>query len=321
MAAVPIEFLRCPRTCEPLVHCGDGLISTSGRFYPVVDRVPVLLDTDLSAFSFDEVAQRRYVEQSSSRSRALARRVIPSRTLAIGSAERYADFARRIHVRQSDHQGQVLVIGGGQLGQGGAPLMDSGLRVVTSDVYLSPRVDVVCDGHNLPFAAETFDGVVLQAVLEHVLDPVRVVEEAYRVLRTDGILYAESPFLQGVHEGAFDFTRWTELGHRRLFRMFTEIDRGVVCGPATMLLWAIGYFARSLPKESSHLALLLDKLTIIMFFWLKYLDRELIDHRGATDGASGTYFMGRKSAVPTNDRDILATYRGTVGRPRRRAAL
>ncbi len=54
--------------------------------------------------------------------------------------------------------------------------------------------------------------------------------EIHRVLRPGGIVYADTPFLQQVHEGAYDFTRFTDSGHRFLFRRFERIDSGSVAG-------------------------------------------------------------------------------------------
>jgi uncharacterized protein YbaR (Trm112 family) len=312
---IPADLLRCPATGEKLRSEGNTLTS-NGHVYPVVNGVPVLIDADLSVFSADEVAQQRHVEKSVSPFRSLVRRLVPTRTYSLGQRDRYEAFVRFV---RSIGGKRVLVIGGGSLGSGATPLIESELEVIESDVYLSPRVDIVCDGHNLPFPSESLDGIVLQAVLEHVLDPPKVVAEAYRVLRRQGVLYAETPFLQAVHEGAFDFTRWTELGHRRLFRMFSELDRGVVAGPATSLLWALCYFARSIPRGRGTAPLLLEKLVMVLFFWLKYFDRWLITHEGATDAASGVYFMGQKSDAPLPDAELLASYRGTVGRPIRRS--
>ena len=315
---IPRELLRSPTDAGPL-HDGDGaLVSSDGRLYPIVGGVPVLIDNDLSVFSVEEVVGGQFVEASQSLRRAFVRKLIPSRSLSFGTAQRYASFARQI--QETTEHGRVLVIGGGKLGSNMSPLFESGLEIIESDVYLSPRVDVVCDGHNLPFVDEAFDGIVMQAVLEHVLDPVRVVSEAHRVLKPAGLIYAESPFLQGVHEGAFDFTRWTELGHRRLFRMFKELDRGVVAGPGTALLWSIRYFARALPRRRGKLPLILDKLATAGFFWVTVFDLILIKHPGATDGASGTYFVGQKSSDAVDDDVLLASYAGSVGRPFRRGA-
>jgi SAM-dependent methyltransferase len=208
----------------------------------------------------------------------------------------------------------VLVVGGAKLGKGTHLLMaDHRLDLVETGVYIGPRVSVACDGHQLPFADGVFDGVVIQAVLEHVVDPSQVVAEIHRVLRPGGIVFAETPFMQQVHEGAYDFTRFTELGHRLLFRMFTEIDRGVAVGPATALLWSLRYLAASLPPRSRIAARLLEKATTAALFWLKYLDRLLVTHRGAHDAASGVYFLGARADTPVSLREALSTYRGTMG--------
>jgi SAM-dependent methyltransferase/uncharacterized protein YbaR (Trm112 family) len=312
------DLLRSP-TDKSLLRDEDGaLVGDDGQRYPVVGGVPILLASDLSLFSAEEVAGRQFVERDVSPVRRLVRRILPDSTLSIGTAQRYAAFAQAISSRARPDVGRVLVIGGGQLGKNMAPLVESGLDVIESDVYLSPRVQVVCDGHNLPFADGSFDGVVLQAVLEHVLDPVRVVAEAHRVLKPTGLIYAETPFLQAVHEGPFDFTRWTELGHRRLFRMFREIDRGVVSGPASSLVWSIGYFARSIPAKRGRLQQVLEKLAVLAFGWIKYFDHILIGHPGAVDAAAGVYFVGEKSSDPLDDMALLSSYAGSIGRPIRR---
>ena len=128
----------------------------------------------------------------------------------------------------------MLVVGGGEVGAGMQPLMDAtDIDVISTDIYVSEVVSVACDGHQLPFADAGFDAVVIQAVLEHVVEPWTVVAEIHRVLKPRGLVYADTPFMQQVHEGAFDFTRFSELGQRRLFRQFAEVDRGVSVGPVS----------------------------------------------------------------------------------------
>jgi SAM-dependent methyltransferase/uncharacterized protein YbaR (Trm112 family) len=315
--------LRCPSTGDQL-RWRDGNLSTinASRNYPVANGVPILVDEQLSVFSPDEIVDGAYVNQGAPPIRGFLRRIIPGKTpgktMALGTAERYQRFCRELRQRTPDRP-LVLVIGGGILGVGVSSLLEHDeVDLIETDVYLGPRVAVVCDGHHLPFADETFDGVIIQAVLEHVLDPARVVSEIHRVLRPGALVYAETPFMQQVHEGAYDFTRWTELGHRRLFRMFDEIDRGICAGPGSVLLWSLCYFARSIPTRRSAWQSLLEKLTVLTFFWLKYTDRLLAGHVGAADGASGVFFMGSKATQAIPDRDLLAGYRGTIGRPVRR---
>jgi SAM-dependent methyltransferase/uncharacterized protein YbaR (Trm112 family) len=311
------DIIRCPATGQELAKDGVVLRTVDGKHaYPIADGVPVLVDADLSVFSPDEVLRREYVADKVSKSRQLVRRLLPGRSISLGTEDRYEKFAAITRAASGGRRALVLVVGGGRLGDGMATIADDpSIEFVETDVYLGPRVTVVCDGHHLPFAGESFDGVIIQAVLEHVLDPIRVVAEIHRVLRPDGAVYAETPFMQQVHEGAFDFTRWTESGHRRLFRMFSELDRGAVAGPGTALLWSLCYFARSLPPNRSRAVLLLDKLTEMTFFWLTYLDKILISRQAAVDGASGVYFLGRKAVDPLTDREIIGGYRGAVGRP------
>lgn len=184
---------------------------------------------------------------------------------------------------------RLLVIGGGSIGEGLESIYrDPRIELVGTDVYASDNTTLVCDAHELPFADESFDGVIIQAVLEHVLDPARVAAEIHRVLRPGGLLYADTPFMQQVHEGAYDFTRFTMSGHRWLFRKFVELDSGVVGGPGIALLWSIRYFLRSLGLGPKLVAVL-----TAAFFWLRLLDR-FADPNLAADAASGLYFLGTK---------------------------
>jgi SAM-dependent methyltransferase/uncharacterized protein YbaR (Trm112 family) len=313
-------ILQCPVTREPLKLVGDELRSST-RSYAILDGVPVLVDGEQSVFSPTDISRPGDGPggQGVSWKRKLVRRLLPSRTPIGDTRLRFQRFIGEVRQGRAAGPSRVLVIGGGQLGQGTAELIGvPDLAVVETDVYIGPRTAIVCDGHHLPFADESFDGVVIQAVLEHVVDPVLVVAEIHRVLKPTGVVYAETPFMQQVHEGPYDFTRWTEIGHRRLFRMFKTIDTGVTAGPAVVLLWSIGYFARSFPRRTST-QLAVEKLATVCFVWLKPLDARLVSRPGATDGASGVYFLGLKADVAVDDAEVLAGYRGTIGVPVRRA--
>ena len=96
-------------------------------------------------------------------------------------------------------------------------MSDQAIRLIGFDIYCSTLTQFVADGHQIPLRDGSVDGVLVQAGLEHVLDPWRVVAEIHRVLKDDGLVYAETPFMQQVHEGPYDFTRFTESGHRYLF--------------------------------------------------------------------------------------------------------
>ncbi|WP_299802881.1 class I SAM-dependent methyltransferase [Tardiphaga sp.] len=193
-------------------------------------------------------------------------------------------------VKQTATTPTVLVIGGATIGSGADVLYaDAAIELVGTDVFSSENTVLVADAHKIPFANDTFDGIWIQAVLEHVLEPATVVAEIHRVLRLSGIVYAETPFMQQVHERAYDFTRFTQSGHRWLFRHFSEISAGPVSGPGVALLWSIRYFVRSLGVGDK-----LSRLFPLPFFWLRFFDF-IGQGRLKADAASGVFFLGRRS--------------------------
>ena len=183
---------------------------------------------------------------------------------------------------------------------------DPALQLIGFDVYATPLTQFVADGHQIPLTDQSADAVWVQAVLEHVLNPWHVVEEIYRVLKPEGVVYAETPFMQQVHEGAYDFTRFTESGHRWLFRKFDLIDSGAIWGPGEVLLWTIGYASRGIFRSRRAAS-----LARTLFFWVRYIDK-LIPERYVVDSASGVYFMGRKSQRELAPQEIVRHYKGTA---------
>jgi ubiquinone/menaquinone biosynthesis C-methylase UbiE len=199
----------------------------------------------------------------------------------------------------------ILVVGGGIVGNGvEAIYADQRAKVLGFDIYASPLVQLIADAHQIPLADESVDAVVVQAVLEHVLDPTKVVAEIHRVLRPHGIVYAETPFLQQVHAGPYDFTRYTSSGHRYLFRAFEELAAGPVAGPGTQMLTSVDHLVRALLRSP-----LAGRLARLAFFWLRYLDR-LVPASFAMDNASAYYFLGRRAERKLEPSEIVAYYRG-----------
>jgi SAM-dependent methyltransferase len=205
----------------------------------------------------------------------------------------------------------LLVVGGGTVGNGvEAVYADSRLRIVAFDIYGSPLTQFIADAHQIPLADQSVDAVLIQAVLEHVLEPDRVVAEIHRVLRPDGLVYAETPFLQPVHAGPYDFVRYTASGHRYLFRAFEEIAAGPVAGPGAQLLTSVDHIIRGVLRSE-----LAGKLARAAFFWLRHLDR-VIPAAYAIDDASAYFFLGRRSERDLSPHAIIGYYRGAQ-RPNR----
>ncbi len=69
---------------------------------------------------------------------------------------------------------------------------------------------------NEPLADETFDLIIAEQVLEHVLRPQRALENAWDMLRPGGWMMVTTPFLIRIHAQPYDCSRWTELGLKQL---------------------------------------------------------------------------------------------------------
>ena len=287
--------------------------SRCAAHFPFVDGVPVLINEQSSVFSIEDFLSHRktfFDNRRVSRLRSLLRGLIPNISRNIKGAQNFTRFSAALLAQCSAPQ--VLIIGGSVLGEGMEQIVSgAAIDLVESDVSFGPRTMLISDAHDIPFRDRSFDGVVVQAVLEHVVDPYRCCEEIFRVLKNDGLVYAETPFIQQVHGGRYDFTRFTHLGHRRLFRRFAEIESGATCGPGMALAWSYQYFLTSF-ATSARLRTILRVFANATSFYLKYFDYYLINKRGALDCASGFYFIGRKAETVLPDKDLLESYKGLI---------
>ncbi len=311
-----LKDLICPNCYSKLELKDNYLICENYSFcnkeYPIIDNIPILINESNSIFRISDFENRKETTLRIKKNKFIGfiKKLIPSISSNLMSKRNYRAFEDL--VLKINKEPRILVIGGGILGEGlGEIIKNQKLHFIESDVSFGPRTQIIFDAHNIPFPDNYFDGVIIQAVLEHVVDPIRCVEEIHRVLKRDGIVYAETPFIQQVHMGKYDFQRFTHLGHRRLFRKFEEIESGICCGPGMALAWSYCYFFFSFCPSKKIRNLLLPFLHLTSFFW-KFFDKFLINKPGAFDAASGFYFLGRKSDNVLSDLELLKSYRGLL---------
>lgn len=308
------QVLRCP-ICHAQLSLADSQLECDNaqckHQFPIIGDIPILINESSSIFRIsDYVHHRSTTFKPASRLQRLLSRVLPDLGETLVTRANYAKFVDLL-LKHSAHP-QILVLGGSIAGRGMEDMLaNPALEFTETDVSFGPRTMLICDAHELPFADSSYDGVIIQAVLEHVVDPYRCVEEIHRVLKDDGLVYAETPFMQQVHMGRYDFTRFTHLGHRRLFRKFEEIASGAGSGPGAALAWSGTYFLLGFVQSKTAITVI-KVLTRLTLFWLKYFDRYLIDKPGALDGAWGYYFLGRRGEGVLSDRELLQLYRGIL---------
>lgn len=122
----------------------------------------------------------------------------------------FVDDFLAIQVQEIAAGSLVLDLGGVKIHKRGAfDLTTYPLRSVTANLSLAKGADVQADAAILPFQSFCFDVVLCSELLEHVLNPVQVLSETYRVLTPGGTLLITAPFLYRLHADPHDYGRYT----------------------------------------------------------------------------------------------------------------
>ena len=300
--------VRCPdcHAVDMMFNQSNCLCNACGSPFPIIEDKPVLIQHGNEVFPLEVYLK---IGKDGANKPWLSK-LVPSPSVNLAYVENLKAFERALQVFEHAY---VLVLGAGSQRSWLDSFFSGSKNVLLlyCDIDTHALVDCFCDGHEIPFRDNTFQGVIATAVLEHVLYPERVVSEIYSVLVPGGILYSEIPFMQQVHEGAYDFTRYTLSGHRRLFNHFYELSSGLVAGPGTALVWALENFALCFARGSFSRSLMKAGVRL-MFFWIKYFDYLFKDSAQAIDAASCTYFLGRKDMqYEISDERIIERYEGT----------
>lgn len=286
-----LETLACPGCRGPLAEA-DDLVRLScrvcGASYAVESGIPILLTTT----SRHVLLSGQAPTQSS-----------PGPWWFTGW---FADWLRargRTNRGEDRHQpsrlaafvrdavnGRLVV----DLGSGSRRLAD---HILTMDVGPFPEVDIVGDGHRLPFRNDTVARIICTGVLEHVNFPEQVVAEMVRVLQPRGRVYVAVPFMQGFHPGSGtqqDFQRYTHIGLAQLLAPFRVVEWGISGGPSAALAWILREYLALPFAWSRTLYAIAYRVAGLLTSWLRWLDIWLDRFPQARRIACGFYVIGEK---------------------------
>lgn len=116
---------------------------------------------------------------------------------------------------------QLLPLTGRILGVSGIKNFYSMVDCKKAEIVEAHYPDV--DMQDMPYRNSTFDCVISDQVLEHVQNPIRAVNESYRVLKNNGIAIHTSCFLNYFHPCPQDFWRFSPDAFRYLCKDFSKI--------------------------------------------------------------------------------------------------
>ena len=303
----------CPNCKEKLklvksnvLKCINKSCRLPKKEFPIINEVPILIPFDLEDCILEDSYSENFINFG------CKKRDFTNIKMKIKKTIKDLIYGKNIKTIKnykylSDHlkkDSKILIIGGGSIGSGADDFFSickkKAIKIDSIDVYFSHNITAIADAHYLPFENESYELVIIQAVLEHVINPNRVVEEIYRILKNNAIVYAETPFMQCVHEGPYDFTRFSHSGHRWLFKKFKEISSGAHHGAFSSSLFILSYAISGLMRNKT-IGILIRILFTRVSKFLDYLN----DYKSNIDVACGTYFLGIKSNNYLNEKNQI----------------
>jgi len=134
---------------------------------------------------------------------------------------------------------------------------------------------------NLPIGDNVADTVVSLSVLEHLYNPQSMVDEAFRILNSNGHLVMQMPWQWTIHEAPHDYSRYTPFALTRFLENagFVDIHIEAQAGFFTTMILKWNYFtARFVSKNKIHHKFF--KLCLLPFW---YFGQKLAPHLDKLD--------------------------------------
>jgi|GEM_PF-1875569 len=168
------------------------------------------------------------------------------------------------------------------------------------NLFPMTNVDIVGSAERLPFADESVDVLISNAVLEHVRDLPAVLAEMNRVLKPGGYVYIEIPFIQHyhTHDGHGvqfeDYRRFTKAGLTQAFEFCTPIDVGACVGPTSTVVQMLYGLASDLGRSPRYQRAV-ERAYYAAGNLVVWIDGVLSDETIQDSKIpSGVYYFGRK---------------------------
>ena len=147
------------------------------------------------------------------------------------------------------------------------------------------KPDKIYDGLNIPFPDESFDIAICTEVLEHCINPEKLLKEMHRVLKKKGVLFLTVPFIWGEHEIPYDFSRYSSYGIRKDIENagFKITAQKKIASGVKTIEQLVSSEITNYKNSPSYNVNLLQKLKEFFLYYIWLLSLRLLDSTYALD--------------------------------------
>jgi len=166
-------------------------------------------------------------------------------------------------------------------------------------------IDIVANAEKLNGIIEDdkFDIVLCLSVLEHTLNPTKLLSEAHRILKKNGILILSVPFVMPLHDCPNDYWRFTKYG---VIEITKKYFNKILIDEDMNSLETIGYLFHRLFMQTRVLNVRYFNVIFLMFSKVLYFFKGIIskeygsvkkdfDERNIL--SNNIYFIGEKKVI------------------------
>jgi|LGVD01.1.fsa_nt_gb hypothetical protein len=137
--------------------------------------------------------------------------------------------------------------------------------VVCTDIIPDYKPDIVDDICNTAIKPGSFDGVYCDAILEHVQEYWKAIENIHNIMERDGEAFFYVPFIYQFHDYV-DYHRFTFTEVARMLNKFSEV-KVFLAGESDGFGWVFWHLATMTTiSRFTHLHRILSKLTDSIFW-------------------------------------------------------
>tara|TARA_Y100000389_G_scaffold169439_1_gene175700 strand:- start:4366 stop:5034 length:669 start_codon:yes stop_codon:yes gene_type:complete len=165
------------------------------------------------------------------------------------------------------------------------------------DIFDGPNIDYVSSAENIPIEKNTVDLIITQEVFEHLEEPRKALKECYRILKDDGKIFFQVPFIIGYHPSPGDFFRFTKSGIVSFLNEGGfEVEKLEISvgGAVGFYRISVEFFAILFSGPISTLYIPFKGIFSILFYPIKLLDFWFRLSKQKDRIAGGYYAIGKK---------------------------